>query len=425
MPKVSQSSGPLTSSRTKSRELVSSQLRYVKIGVPVVAWSNVLLAATYRSHTPVAFGRYSRGYVVPLGLLVGVALALSLASLTWYQTLYRARAGLVISGISLLLSIAAIEVGIRLFDPLGISYYERIGEYMRDKLLDDQLVFRHKPSWETHYGNVLVTYNERGLRDRPVLPKAVGEYRILALGDSVASGWGVDQDKIFPVRLEQPLRDRLNRPVRVINSGVGGYNTVQEVTYFKWEGITLDPDLVLLTYVQNDVEEPNPAWDPRTSDSLHGKSIAEIVNIMVGKLWLYRLIYHTYRHVLPKSETGPAATVLQEGRGWRQSMAALQELVALCETRKIPLVVFFERMDRTDNNPLLEAVVRHAKSVPVLDMAPWFDGLDASSVENSKIDRHHNAEGHRVMAEHMANDIVSYLGKISPAAILASQSRGE
>jgi hypothetical protein len=66
---------------------------------------------------------------------------------------------------------------------------------------------------------------------------------------------------------------------------------------------------------------------------------------------------------------------------------------------------------------LLEAVVRHAKGVPVQDMAPWFKGLDKSSVENSKIDRHYNAEGHRVMAEHMANDIVSYLAMTSPSTI--------
>lgn len=397
---------------------MSAEPRYVKIGVSIVAWSGVLLAATYQSHTPVVFGRYSWGYVVLLGLLVGVALTLSLVRLTWYQTLYQARAGLVISCVCLLLSIVALELGIRLLDPLGISYYERIGDYMRDKLLDDQLVFRHKTSWETRYGDVRVSYNEQGFRDRPILPKALGEYRILALGDSVTFGWGVDQDKIFSARLEQLLQDRLHRPVRVINSGVGGYNTVQEVTYFKREGIALEPDLVMLTYVQNDIAELNLEWDPSISGSLHGKSITEMVTIMVGKLWLYRLISHFYNYVLPKSQAESATTSPQEGTGWRQSMAALQELVALCEARNIPLLLFFERMDRSDNNPLFEDVVRHAKGVPVQDMAPWFDGLDASSVENSKIDRHHNAEGHRVMAEHMANDIVSYLAKSSfPAAI--------
>ena len=36
---------------------------------------------------------------------------------------------------------------------------------------------------------------------------------------------------------------------------------VQEVFYFKRVGIALQPDLVVLTYVWNDLEELNPEWD--------------------------------------------------------------------------------------------------------------------------------------------------------------------
>jgi len=42
-------------------------------------------------------------------------------------------------------------------------------------------------------------------------------------------------------------------------------------------------------------------------------------------------------------------------------------------------------------------------------MGQWYEGLDETSLVNSKIDGHPNADGHRVMAEHMADDIVSYL----------------
>jgi hypothetical protein len=52
---------------------MSIQYRYVQIGVSVVAWSAVLLVATYRSHTPVVFGQYSRAHVILLGLLVCIA----------------------------------------------------------------------------------------------------------------------------------------------------------------------------------------------------------------------------------------------------------------------------------------------------------------------------------------------------------------
>lgn len=47
--------------------------RCVTLAVSVVAWSGVLLVATYRSYTPVVFGQYSWGQVTLLGFLVYAA----------------------------------------------------------------------------------------------------------------------------------------------------------------------------------------------------------------------------------------------------------------------------------------------------------------------------------------------------------------
>ena len=340
----------------------------------------VLLAVTYRSESPVVIGRYSWSYACLLGLLVGVAATLSLAKSAWFLKLYQSRAGIVTIGASLLLTICAVELSIRAVDLFGLSYYTLAGEYVRDKLADEHLVFRHKPSWEKRYGDVLVTYNERGLRDRPILPKAEGEYRILALGDSVTFGWGVAQDQIFPVRLEQLLQNRLQRPVRVINSGVGGYNTVQEVTYFKQEGITFQPDLVMLTYVQNDIEENKGPFDPWTEGSLRGKSLPDMVITILGKLWFYRLVHHTYHYALSEQLKGQSSNPLQGREGWNHSMSALGELVTMCENHKIPLIVFFRRSRPGENNPLFEDVVRHVHGVPVKDMGSWYEGLDPFSL---------------------------------------------
>lgn len=385
--------------------MLIANIRYLKIVVAGLAWMGVLLAATYRSHSPVVLGRYSWSYVCLLGLLAGAAATLSLAKSTWLVKLYKAIA---ISGASLLLAIFAVELGIRTVDPFGISYYELAGEYTRDKIADEHLVFRHKPSWEKRYGDVLVTYNERGLRDRPILPKAEGEYRILALGDSVTFGWGVAQDQIFTSRLEQLLQGRLQRPVRVINSGVGAYNTVQEVTYFKQEGITFQPDLVMLTYVANDIEENKKPFDPWSTGSLRGKSFPDMTITLLGKLWFYRLAHHTYRYALSEQLKGQSSNPLQGGEGWSHSMSALGELAAICDEHKIPLIVFFRRSRVGENNPLFEDVARHVHGAPVKDMGPWFEGLDELSLVNSKVDGHPNAEGHRVMAERMADEIVSY-----------------
>ena len=382
-----------------------ANIRFLKICVAVSAWMVVLLAATHRSDPPVVLGRYSWNYACLLGLMAGIAVTLSVSKSAWYRTLYQARVGIIVSAVSLFLSLGAVELGIRLFDPLGISYYEVSGEYQRDKLADDHLIFRHKPSWEKHYGDVLVTYNERGLRDRPILPKAEGEFRILALGDSVTFGAGVPQHEIFTTRLEQLLPGRLQRPVRVINSGVGGYNTVQEVTYFRREGITLQPDLVLLTYVGNDIEENRGPFNPWAGPT----SIKDRVMKLLGKLWSYRLVHHTYRYAVLSQVKAQSSNPLQGGEGWRRSMSALDELVVLCKDQHIPLIVFFRRSHPDENKPLFEDVVRHIPGFPVTDMGPWYQGLDEASLVLSKVDGHPNAEGHRVMAEHMADDIVSYL----------------
>ncbi len=382
--------------------------RNLKICISALAWIVVLLAATHRSDPAAVLGRYSWNYASLLALLVGTAVAFSLAKSSWYVKLYEARAGIIVSAVSLLVSIGVVELGIRLYDPLGISYYEMSGAYTRDKQADDDLIFRHKPSWEKRYGDVLVTYNERGLRDRPILPKAEGEYRILALGDSVTFGSGVPQHEIFTSRLEQLLPGRLQRPVRVINSGVGGYNTVQEVTYFKREGIMLQPDLVLLTYIGNDIEENRGPFNPWAGP----KSFKDMVEKMLGKLWSYRLAHHTYRYAVRNRLKGQSSNPLQGGEGWRRSMSALGELVAMCEENTIPLIVFFRRSHSDENTPLFEDVVRHVQGFPVQDMGPWYQGLDESSLVLSKVDGHPNAEGHRVMAEHMADDIVSYISAV-------------
>jgi lysophospholipase L1-like esterase len=215
----------------------------------------------------------------------------------------------------------------------------------------------------------------------------------------------VDQDKTFAARVQSLLPGRLHRSVRVINSGVGGYNTVQEVMYFKREGITLQPDLVLLTYVGNDIEENRGPFNPWAGPT----SIKDMVMKMLGKLWSYRLAHHTYRYTVLSHLKAQSSNPLQGGEGWRRSMSALNELVVMCKEQNIPLIVFFKRSHPDENKPLFEDVVRHIQGFPVKDMGPWYQGLDESSLVLSKVDGHPNAEGHRVMAEHMADDIVSYI----------------
>lgn len=99
--------------------------------------------------------------------------------------------------------------------------------------------------------------NSMGYRDyehsRAKLP---GLYRIAVLGDSVAKGFGTDaHEATFPSVLESRLRAAGVR-CEVMNFGVEGYNTQQEVETLRDRGLAYAPDLVVLAYVLNDRTYP-------------------------------------------------------------------------------------------------------------------------------------------------------------------------
>jgi lysophospholipase L1-like esterase len=95
--------------------------------------------------------------------------------------------------------------------------------------------------------------NDLGYRDlnHPVA-KPPGVLRIIVIGDSIAQGTGIRDDKaIFPRLLEMNLRLK-GVSAEVQNFGVPGYNTQQEVETLIARGLAYSPDIVILSYCLND-----------------------------------------------------------------------------------------------------------------------------------------------------------------------------
>ena len=80
-----------------------------------------------------------------------------------------------------------------------------------------------------------------------------GVRRILILGDSVAFGHGVAYEDTFANKLEVFLNGEGRGRHEVIDAGVPAFNTLQEVTYFREEGVRLNPDVAVLALYWNDV----------------------------------------------------------------------------------------------------------------------------------------------------------------------------
>lgn len=89
-----------------------------------------------------------------------------------------------------------------------------------------------------------VQTSQQRLRDTMAPPKPAGELRILAVGDSVTFGWGVDQDQAWPAQLQARLLDE-GLPVRVLNCGVPANPLHTMAAFITRVGPRHQPDLVL------------------------------------------------------------------------------------------------------------------------------------------------------------------------------------
>jgi lysophospholipase L1-like esterase len=151
--------------------------------------------------------------------------------------------------LSTLFALFLIEIALRLtgVKPLYVSpERDRFWKY------DSLLGWAHEPGqegiFETPQFRTFVRINENGLRDRRHSYERQNDIeRILVLGDSFAWGYGVEESERFSQLLEKSL------DVEVINAGVSGYSTDQELLWYKNEGIKYDPDLVILEFAGNDI----------------------------------------------------------------------------------------------------------------------------------------------------------------------------
>ena len=102
-----------------------------------------------------------------------------------------------------------------------------------------------------------VTIGASGLRGEDPRPRRPETYRIVCLGDSFTWGLGVADGEAYPRLLEQRLSQRFpGVDVQVLNAGVPGYGTADELRYFESRLGELDPDLVIVQFLaENDFND--------------------------------------------------------------------------------------------------------------------------------------------------------------------------
>lgn len=123
----------------------------------------------------------------------------------------------------------------------------------------ENIIYDLRANLNTTFQKASVKTNSFGMRSPDItVKKPADTYRIALLGDSFAFGWGVEQNESFAQRLESNLNRLANGKLKfeVLNFGVPGYSTFQEVEKFKERGLCFKPDAVLVYFVQNDFGLP-------------------------------------------------------------------------------------------------------------------------------------------------------------------------
>lgn len=117
---------------------------------------------------------------------------------------------------------------------------------------DPVLGLAHKPGFAAEYRGITYEINRLGVRGPELsYARTPGKRRLLVLGDSLVWGFGVAQGETVCDALSDFLPG-----AEVVNLGVAGYGTGQELMLLQHEGLRYEPDHVVLVFtLANDIED--------------------------------------------------------------------------------------------------------------------------------------------------------------------------
>ena len=265
---------------------------------------------------------------------------------------------------------------------------------------DPALGWRYRPSARARHRSddfdVGIELNAQGFRDAPFEPRSERP-RVVALGDSLTFGWGVEAAEGFTARLEQRLG------VEVLDLAVCGYGTDQELLLWERDGRALQPDLVLLTVCENDLWEISrpaaygrlkPFFTLRDGALVPGGApvpdpLAARCSHLVRSLWAWSVKRSTPPLALDER---PAAAALQCAL-----IARLASEVAADGARLLVVV---------DGQDAAADCLREPAAWPVVDVAPALEAAARDGPVRFAHDPHWTARGHQAVADAIAARLV-------------------
>lgn len=361
--------------------------------------------------------------------------------------------GLLLLSVSLILVLTVLELVIRQFVP-------RPARYLEPQVLganSPTLKWELKPNQRSFSVDVPVVTNSHGFRDpERSIAKGANTFRILSIGDSITFGMGVRFDAVYSQQLEKVLNATFRSPrFEVINMGVAGYNTRQELIALKEKGIRYEPDLVILGFYWNDIigNEKALPWEPGFVPE--GPTVDTDGNVLWRRQHLiprdvrdlmreWRTLYFTvqrakgllesispsthpyfvyYRALLTRDERYLEAS-------WKSTEKRLREIAELGRRHRFPVAILIipdgsQMMAKYRDINYQSSVKQIAErvGVPSIDLLPEFESSFRAGVRPFlDSNTHPNEVGHRIAATQIARFIASS-GMIPQADAVAQTAR--
>jgi len=264
---------------------------------------------------------------------------------------------------------------------------------------DSQLLWRPKPGFKI--------FNVQGFRGRELSDDKGDQFRILAIGDSNTLGWGGQEGANWPHELEKVLRKVSDRYV-VSNAGVWGYTSFQGMRRLQ-EAVSLQPDIVLLSFGSND------AHPVGFSDAEYAHFSLSAPRSMLAKSRIVQLVSAAWNANQIRQQD---RTQLVHRVNLTDYSSNLRKMVKLARDHNaIPVLLtrpyFGSSTDptwwKTYAPQYAEATLQIAEQTDTLaiDVYTWFKNHDACFADES----HFTSQGHAEAAQL----ILSHLGPILPA----------
>lgn len=284
---------------------------------------------------------------------------------------------------------------------------------------------------EFHYHFTINQISQRGADPRP---RKANSFRVVCLGDSFTWGFGVSEAEMFTVRLEKALASRFpERDIQVINAGVPGYGTADQLHFLLSRATALDPDLVILQFLpDNDfIENRVPArdnaevregWlvskqggkDPFLGQPIWLRAHKWLKNHShLAKLVSERLGYIAMRAGLMGNLGATHGEDFTDEDG-RRAIALLQRVAATAKRLGAHTLFLFSPGQTpvvSESAPPIRAVAvveqgAHEAGADFIDLTPIFRARTDRLALYYRLDGHWTAAGHAAVAESLFDYIV-------------------